>query len=58
MSNTARNDASIARILLWPGDAAARVLGIDEPDGYMLFRMFVNLTVYGKVGILMGLMIA
>ena len=48
---------SIAKAFLWPGDAAARVLGIPSRDGRMLFRLFVNLALYGKLGALLALLI-
>ena len=42
---------------LWPGDAAARALGITRPDSRMLFRLFVNLAIYGKLGVLIALLV-
>ena len=47
----------VARFALWPGDAAARALGIISPDSRMLFRLFVNLAVYGKLGVLIALLV-
>ena len=47
---------SIANALLWPGDVAAGALNITDPDGRMLFRMFVNVSVYGKLAVLVALM--
>ena len=47
----------VARFALWPGDAAARALGITSPDSRMLFRLFVNLAVYGKLGVLIALLV-
>ena len=47
----------IAELFLWPGDAVCNLFKIDDPDSRMLLRMFVNLTVYGKVGVLIALMI-
>ena len=47
----------VARFALWPGDAAARALGITSPDSRMLFRLFVNLAVYGQLGVLIALLV-
>ena len=47
----------LARFVLWPGDSAARALGITRPDSRMLFRLFVNLAVYGKLGVLIALLV-
>ena len=47
----------VVRFALWPGDAAARALGITSPDSRMLFRLFVNLAVYGKLGVLIALLV-
>lgn len=40
---------SLAELLLWPGDAACNLLKIEDQESRMLFRMFINLTVYGKL---------
>lgn len=50
--------SAIARLFLWPGEAAGQFLGINDPDSRMLFRMFVNLSVYGKIAVLIGFLIA
>lgn len=49
--------ASAAKFILWPGDAAARAIGLTSPDSRFLFRLFVNLAVYGKLGVLIALLV-
>ena len=39
------------RCFLWPGDRFCDWLDVREPDSRMLLRMFINLTVYGKVAL-------
>ena len=38
----------IEKVILWPGDALARAIGLTD-DGH-LFRLFINLGVWGKLG--------
>ena len=45
-----RIEAAI-RYFLWPGDRFCDWLDVREPDSRMLLRMFINLTVYGKVAL-------
>lgn len=45
------------KLLLWPGNALGKRLGIADPESRMLFRMFINLTVYGKVSVLIVLLL-
>ena len=46
------------KLFMWPGDAASNMLGINDSEGRMLFRMFVNVSVYAKIAVLFGLWIA
>ena len=39
------------RLFIWPGDRFCDFLDIRDPDSRLLLRMFVNLTVYGKVAL-------
>ena len=48
----------VAKFVLRPGDAAARALGIISPDSRMLFRLFLNLAFYGKLGVLIALLVS
>ena len=41
----------IGRIILWPGDAACNALGMKDEDSRAIFRMFVNTSIYAKIGI-------
>lgn len=36
--------------LLLPGEYVCDWLGVKDPDSRMLLRMFVNLSIYGKIG--------
>ncbi len=36
--------------LLLPGEYVCNWLGVEDPDSRMLLRMFVNLSIYGKIG--------
>lgn len=42
----------LAELVLWPGDAACNLLQINDPDSRMLFRMFINTSIYGKIGVI------
>jgi hypothetical protein len=44
-------------LFLLPGELVARKLNVTDPESKMLLRLFVNLTVYGKVAVIL-LMIA
>ena len=46
----------IWRIILWPGDAACNALAIQDEDSRAIFRMFVNTSIYAKMG--MGIVFA
>ncbi len=37
--------------VLWPGDRFCDWLEVCDPDSRMLLRMFINLTIYGKVAL-------
>ena len=37
--------------ILWPGERFCDWLNIRDPDSRMLMRMFINLTIYGKVAL-------
>ena len=39
------------RLFLWPGEHFCNWLNIRDPDSRLLLRMFVNLTIYGKVAL-------
>ena len=41
----------VTRIILWPGEAACNALSIQDEDSRTIFRMFVNSSVYAKIGI-------
>lgn len=43
---------------LWPGEAACNALSIEDADSRLVFRMFINLTVYAKVAGLLVYMLA
>ncbi|MDD9908161.1 MAG: hypothetical protein OXR62_00560 [Ahrensia sp.] len=47
----------LAELFLWPGDAVCNLFNVEDPDSRMLLRMFVNLSVYGKVSVLIALAI-
>ena len=36
--------------VLMPGEYVCNWLGIEDPDSRMLLRMFVNLSIYAKIG--------
>ena len=42
---------SAAYYFLWPGERFCNWLDVRDQDSRMLLRMFVNLTVYGKVAL-------
>ncbi|MEM1198495.1 MAG: hypothetical protein AAGI06_04225 [Pseudomonadota bacterium] len=37
-------------LVLLPGEYVCNWLGVEDPDSRMLLRMFVNLSIYGKIG--------
>lgn len=43
--------------LLWPGEAVRNLMNIQDPDSRVLFRMFINLSVYGKTSVLLTLIL-
>ena len=47
-----RDREGLAAYVLMPGEIICTALGVKEPDSRMLLRMFVNLTVYAKLGLL------
>ena len=47
----------LAKLFLWPGDAVCNHFDIEDEDSRMLLRMFVNLSVYGKISVLIALAI-
>ena len=47
----------LAELFLWPGDAVCNLFGVEDEDSRMLLRMFVNLSVYGKISVLIALAI-
>ncbi len=42
---------------LWPGETVCNFLNVEDPDSRMLFRIFVNLSVYGKITLFIALAI-
>ncbi len=44
-------------VLVWPGEFVARLLGIEDEDSRFLLRMFINLSVYGKVAVIAALLL-
>lgn len=40
--------------LLYPGTLACDLFGVRDPDGRMILRMFVNLSVYSKLAVLIA----
>ena len=44
-----------ARLFLLPGELVCDWLSIEDPDSRLLLRLFVNLSVYGKVAVLVTL---
>lgn len=57
-SRAPSGESAAVKLFLWPGDAACNLLGINDSEGRMLFRMFVNVSVYAKIAVLLGLWIA
>ena len=47
-----------AEIFLWPGNAVCDALKIADPESRMLLRMFVNLSIYAKVAVMVALAFA
>ncbi|MEM7303143.1 MAG: hypothetical protein AAF468_18840 [Pseudomonadota bacterium] len=47
----------LADLFFWPGNAVCDLFEVKDPDSRMLLRMFVNLTVYGKITVLIALTI-
>lgn len=45
--------ARVAAVMLWPGNWVCDRLGVEEGESRFLLRMFVNLTVYGKVAVIL-----
>ncbi|MCG8361019.1 MAG: hypothetical protein MI920_36135 [Kiloniellales bacterium] len=41
-----------AEWVLKPGDVVCDWLGIMDPDSRMLFRLFINLSIYAKISVL------
>ena len=44
-----------ARLFLLPDELVCDWLSIEDPDSRLLLRLFVNLSVYGKVAVLVTL---
>ncbi len=40
---------AIGNLILKPGDIVCDWLSIHEEDSRMLFRLFINLTIYAKI---------
>ncbi len=47
----------MAECFLWLGEAVCNLFKIEDSDSRMLLRMFVNLTIYGKLSVLIALMV-
>ena len=45
----------LVELFLWPGDAVCNLFEVEDADSRMLLRMFVNLSVYGKISVLIAL---
>ena len=52
MGNSASIGAALARVLLFPGDIACVVIGLNGDDKRELVRMLVNSLVWIVVGML------
>jgi hypothetical protein len=52
MSNSMTAGAALARLLLFPGDCACTLFGLDRSDRTELVRMLVNSLVWIVVGML------
>ena len=39
------------RVFLWPGEHFCNWLDVRDPDSRLLLRMFVNLSIYGKIAL-------
>lgn len=50
MSNSIAIGAALARVLLFPGDCACTVFGLDRSDRTELVRMLVNSLVWIVIG--------
>lgn len=45
----------IGTAFLWPGEALANLFGVrEEGDSKYLLRMFLNLAIWSKVGVLIA----
>ena len=47
-----REREGVAAYVLMPGEIICSVLGVNDPDSRLILRMFVNLTIYAKLGLL------
>ena len=47
----------LAELFLWPGEAVCNLLEVNDQDSRMLLRLFVNTSVYGKIGVVIVLSI-
>lgn len=52
MSNSMMVGTALARVLLFPGDCACTLFGLDRSDRTELVRMLVNSLVWIVVGML------
>ena len=46
----------IAKAVLWPGEKVCDLLNIEGPESRMLFRMFINLSIYAKIVVIIALL--
>ena len=49
-ASVAENKANHIPWLLKPGEIVCNWFGVEDPDSRILLRMFVNLTLYSKIG--------
>ena len=51
-----RTGERIAKAVLWPGEKVCDLLNIEGTESRMLFRMFINLSIYAKVVVIIALL--
>ncbi len=49
-ASLAENTPSEVPWILKPGEIVCNWFGVEDPDSRFLLRLFVNLTIYSKIG--------
>ena len=47
---------TVGKAFLWPGEALCNLFGVrEEGDSKYLLRMFFNLTIWSKIGVMIAI---